>query len=571
MEIPESKNTFIDTVGLNPGFLLEAPRRGFRYRVLHWEYLPLLIIVIITLVFHFIAIERPPTIVWDETWYVGDARSIISGTGDLRPEHPALAKLFIVAGTELFSGAPAPVSESGAKITQGINDNDTVISVSDASVFKAGDAIRIESEQMYINSVDTEQNQITVTRAKDGSTATNHAVQQTIYLFHDNAFGWRFFSVIFGTINIVLLYFICKKLNLSWKACVTATFLFALDDMAFLHSGLALLDVYEVTFLLAGFLLYLHSKYMATGVAFALSACCKLVGVFGLVGIALHWMIFRRDKWKWALGAVVIAAISFVFFTVFFDYFITGHLINPVARIKDLLILSSINKFTVPPLSISSRPWTWLYPYIYPYTNAIVYSYDPQYVSFVSWTIQFLIVPVVIYLIFKARKGNNAARFALLWFFATYVLWMTDAFTNRVTFVFYFLPTTPVICIGIGMAFSDIMDRLRTKKLLLGRTTPGMRAAYGGIIFYFVLHAAIFVVFNPAIPTIIKTWLPPFYLEVTSTSTVTASQTSALLLFYSPQLLFNFAHGSPAGIGAWCRRLLSKLIGLTKGVFNKAR
>jgi dolichyl-phosphate-mannose--protein O-mannosyl transferase len=487
---------------------------------------------------------------------VGDARSIISGTGELRAEHPALAKLLIVAGTELFSGAPAPVSESGAKITQGINNNDTVINVSDASLFQAGEAIRIDSEQMYINRVDTEQSQIDVTRGKDGSIPVYHTGQQTIYLFHDNAFGWRFFSVIFGTINIVLLYFICKKLNLSWRASVAATFLFALDDMAFLHSGLALLDVYEVTFLLAGFLLYLHSKYMATGVAFALSACCKLVGVFGLVGVALHWMIFRRDKWKWVVGAVVIAAVSFVFFTVFFDYFVTGHLINPVTRIKDMLILSSINKFTIPPLSISSRPWTWLYPYFEPYTNAIVYSYDPQYISFISWTIQFLIIPVIVYLIYKAIKGNNAARFALIWFFATYVLWMTDAFTNRVTFVFYFLPTTPAICIGIGMAFSDIMDRLRAKKVRLGRTTAGMKASYAGIIFYFVLHTAIFIVFNPAIPTIIKTWLPPFNIGITSTSTVTETQTSALLLFYSPQLLLNFAHGSSAGIRAWCRRLL---------------
>ncbi len=421
MEIHQPEDNLIALPGLNPVTLLEAPHRSIWYKVWHWEYLPVVAIVIVTLVLHFLSITRPPTIVWDETWYVGDARSIISGTGDLRPEHPALAKLLIVAGTELFSGAPGPVSESGAVIKESVTNSDTVISVSDASLFKAGDAIRIDSEQMYVNGVDTAQNQITVTRAKDGSTAVSHDNQQTIYLFHDNALGWRFFSVIFGTINIFLIYFICKKLQLSWKASVAATFLMALDDMTFLHSGLALLDVYEVTFLLAGFLLYLHSKYMGTGVAFALSACCKLVGVFGLVGVAAHWMLFRRDKWKWALGAVIIAAISFVFFTVFFDYFITGHLINPVTRIKDLLVLSSINKFTVPPLSISSRPWTWLYPYIYPYTNAIVYSYDPQYVSFISWTIQLLIIPVVIYLIIKARRGSVPARFALLWFFGTYL------------------------------------------------------------------------------------------------------------------------------------------------------
>jgi dolichyl-phosphate-mannose--protein O-mannosyl transferase len=77
-------------------------------QILHWESLGLLIIVAVTMAFHFVAIERPPTIVWDEIWYVGDARSIISGTGDLRSEHPPLAKLFIVAGDYIFNGFTVP-------------------------------------------------------------------------------------------------------------------------------------------------------------------------------------------------------------------------------------------------------------------------------------------------------------------------------------------------------------------------------------------------------------------------------------------------------------------------------
>jgi dolichyl-phosphate-mannose-protein mannosyltransferase len=555
MEVPSPENNPIEITYLNPALLIAAHHRSKWYKIIHWEYLPLLAIVITTLVFHVLSITRPPTIVWDETWYVGDARSIVSGNGDMRKEHPALAKLFIVAGIKLFSGASGPVNESGAVITGMIIYTDTVITVSDASVFKSGDAIRIESEQLFITGVNNEKNQLTVARGKDGTSAASHSAEQIIYLFNDNAFGWRFFAVIFGTINIVLIYFICKKLKLSWKASVAATFLMALDDMTFIHSGLALLDVYQITFLLAGFLLYLHSKYLSTGVAFALSACCKLVGVFGLVAVAAHWLVFRRDKWKWAVGSLVIAAVSFVFFTVLFDYLITGTIVNPVDRIKDLMVLSSINKFTDPPLSISSRPWTWLYPFLYPYTNAIVYSYDPQYISFISWTIQLLIVPVIIYMVIKAIKGSAPARFVLMWFFGTYLLWMSDAFTNRVTFVFYFLPTTPAICIGLGIAFSDIMDRLRAKRFRLGRVTPGMKASYAGIIFYFVVHAAIFIVFNPAIPTLIKTWLPPFSLGMTVTSTVTVTQLSTSL-FCSPQLLLNFAFCGVTGIGGWWRKHL---------------
>jgi dolichyl-phosphate-mannose-protein mannosyltransferase len=401
------------------------------YRIIHWEYLPLFIIVIATLVFHFLSINKPQEIVWDEVHYVPDARSIINDRIDLRQEHPALAKLFIVAGIKAFG---------------------------------------------------------------------------------DNAFGWRFFSVVFGTIGIFLFYFICKKLNLSWKARVFATFLFALDNMGFLHAGLALLDVYQVTFLLAGFLLYLHGRYPETGVAFALSACCKLAGFLGLAAVALHWLIFRRDKWKSAIGTIFVTAIAFVGFTVLFEYIITGTLVNPYTRLHDMFVLTSINKFTIPPLSISSRPWTWIYPdWIQPgWTNFILYCSDPQYVSFISFTIQMLIVPVIGYMLYKAVKGSDAARLVLLWFVATYLFWMTDAFTNRVTFVFYFLPTTPAICIGLGIAISDIIGLQQNRKAMLGRWTNGIKATYAVISLYLLFHLAIFIVFNPAIPPIIKTWLPPW-------------------------------------------------------------
>ena len=122
-------------------------------------------------------------------------------------------------------------------------------------------------------------------------------------------------------------------------------------------------------------------------------------------------------------------------------------------------------------------------------------------------------------MIYKAVKGSKSAGLVLLWFLATYLVWIPlDIVTNRVTFVFYFLPTTPAICIGIGMALSDALDRLKTRRAELGRMTPGARASYAAIAFYLLLHLAIFIVFNPAIPTIIKTWLPPFAIGVNPTT-----------------------------------------------------
>ncbi len=514
-------------------------------RLLHWEYLGLLIIVAVTLAFHFIAIERPTTIVWDEKWYVGDARSIISGTGELRPEHPPLAKLFIVAGDYLFNGFTAPEKDTGATTRQvigGNGTNDTVIDVNNASVFSVGTTIRIDAEQMDIKSIDTAHNQITVERGAGGTTVASHSEQEAIYVYTDNAFGWRFFSIIFGTIGIVLFYFICRKLKFSWKATMLATFLFALDDMTFLHSGLALLDVYMVTFMLAAVLLYLDEKYLLSGLFVALSAECKLAGGLIIIAIFLHWAIYRKDKWRSFAGSLIVAALSFVLFLIFFDFFVKGGFENPITRINAMLTGTVANTFTIPKLSISSRPWTWIYPqfvqlwYNSPNVPFIVYSYDPQYISFISSTIQILIIPTVGYMIYKAIKGDKSAGLVLLWFLATYLVWIPlDIVSNRVTFVFYFLPTTPAICIGIGMALSDALDRLKARRAEFGRMTPGVRASYAGIAFFLLLHLAIFVVFNPAIPTIIKTWLPPFSIGVETTTT---QQSSILSTSFLPVIFF---------------------------------
>ena len=412
--------------------------------------------------------------------------------------------------------------------------NDNYLYVNDVSKFnpvKAGETIRIESEQIRILSVDEKLNRLNVQRGVDGTEAANHNIDQEIYLFHDDAFGWRFFSVIFGTACIPVFFFICRRLKMSANISLLATFLFALDDMYFVHSSLALLDIYMLFFMLLGILFYLQKGYLLSGMTFAISALCKTTGVFGFIAVLLHWLIFRQDKplWKSILkmfASIFAAAITYLSFDILFEYFIQGKLVDPIRRSIDMLKANAANVFTVPPLSISSRPWEWVLPW-----KIIVYAYgaapEPQYISFISWTIQLLIIPIFIYLcikskiylrfkpkiqfVFEPQKGNPVAQFALIWFIISYLTWIPlTLITNRVTYVFYFLPTTGAMCIGIALAIKDIVGKCQRRTLIYGRKTKGIRAMYVGLAIYLLLHLAIFVIFNPNFPTIIKFWLPPF-------------------------------------------------------------
>ena len=113
-------------------------------------------------------------------------------------------------------------------------------------------------------------------------------------------------------------------------------------------------------------------------------------------------------------------------------------------------------------------------------------------------------------MIYKVIKKSQAAGLVLLWFLATYLVWIpVTLVTNRVTFVFYFLMTTPAICIGIAMAISDWLDHLKKRQIELDRLSTGVALSYGAIWLYLLIHLAIFIVFNPVIPPIITSW-PPF-------------------------------------------------------------
>jgi len=65
--------------------------------------------------------------------------------------------------------------------------------------------------------------------------------------------------------------------------------------------------------------------------------------------------------------------------------------------------------------------------------------FKPQYLSFISPTLQILIIPIIGYMIYKALKKSKAAGLVLLWFLATYVIWIPlDIISNRTTFVVLF-------------------------------------------------------------------------------------------------------------------------------------
>jgi peptidoglycan/LPS O-acetylase OafA/YrhL len=110
-----------------------------------------------------------------------------------------------------------------------------------------------------------------------------------------------------------------------------------------------------------------------------------------------------------------------------------------------------------------------------------------------------LIVPSVLYMAYEAiAKRKRWAVFGLLWFGATYLVWIPiELVTDRAMFPFYFLPAVGAVCMAIGCGIQRIWQMSnRTKERGMGRLLRGL--VLSCLVLYvgsFLLYSILFIFF----------------------------------------------------------------------------
>jgi len=353
-----------------------------------------------------------------------------------------------------------------------------------------------------------------------------------MHLFGDNPLGWRFFPIIFGAAGIIFMYLICRRLNLSKKVSYLATFLMAIENLSFVQGGIAMLDVFSITLMLASFWLYLKERYVMSGVVVGLSALTKLSGALAIVVIGLHWFLTigyveignlirslyhflsrSRSRWHFLLQLfyfirntrrfallVLAAPITFIALMPFLDYVIWGEWLNPISQIDRMLSDTGSIIFTpdYPEANnIATRPWEWILPIWYGKLHwahfVLPYWYTPRFLGMISPTLMVLVIPMVIYIIYQAIRGKLDTLFPFSWFLGTYMVWIpASLITDRVSYLFYFYPTVGAICIGLAVGIFKLMDAAR------GRHENKLRWFLAVVIpIYLLAHVYAFINIGP--------------------------------------------------------------------------
>jgi dolichyl-phosphate-mannose-protein mannosyltransferase len=112
----------------------------------------------------------------------------------------------------------------------------------------------------------------------------------SIHVFGDTPFGWRYPGALFGALAVVAIY-LCGLLLFQARAPALGAALIAFfNQMLFVMSRTAMLDIYALTFGLFGIAAFIkgfgeerpHRWFALSGLAFGLAAACKWSGLFPL-------------------------------------------------------------------------------------------------------------------------------------------------------------------------------------------------------------------------------------------------------------------------------------------------
>lgn len=112
-------------------------------------------------------------------------------------------------------------------------------------------------------------------------------------VFGDNPTGWRFASYLVGAAGVPAAYLLARRLFDSEVAGVAAGVLLLLENQYFLHSGMAMLEVFPTTFCLWAFALALgpDNEARAASILYGMAVASKYNALFLMpLFFALQWM-----------------------------------------------------------------------------------------------------------------------------------------------------------------------------------------------------------------------------------------------------------------------------------------
>jgi len=325
-----------------------------------------------------------------------------------------------------------------------------------------------------------------------------YLIMYSISALGDNPLAWRISSVVSGSVSLVVLYFLARRLTGEENAALLTSVLFALDVMAFNISSIAILDAPSLLLSLLGAYLYVIGRRLAGGAALAASILAKASAAFTALGVILYDSIINsgdeRDpalRLSRLLRAILIQGL--IIFTVFsaglavYDYQFRAFQ-HPFAHLDFILNYHSSLRFRCSephlPLycihrddgdgTIVDLPLSWVLPVIgfrpmgFYVVSVTIDGYEEHPILYYGiqgplwwlfWVVLIYNIPAGVKAITNHLRGVQSLRggsegvdaFITLWIVFNYLIYYPLAYLfSRWVYPFYFYFTLPVMAIAVS-------------------------------------------------------------------------------------------------------------------------
>lgn len=330
-----------------------------------------------------------------------------------------------------------------------------------------------------------------------------------IRLFGYDSFGWRISAAVAGTLTVLLLFLLARRLLGSTMGASLTAGLLAVDLLHFVESRIAMLDIFVPLFGVAALLFLVYDRdrppdqepiasalgrllqrpwRIAAGIAAGAAVASKWSGGFFivlLIVLSLAWEIGarrRREETRPVVttfrreGASILVWLLVVPVLVYCFTYIgrlpvanegdicterTGHWVNRLVEQQKCML--RFHKDLPSDHSYQSPAWSWLAlkrPVSYYFETDPNGDYKEVFATgspFVWWTsILALVVVAVAWL--RRRDPWRPEGLILAGFVFTYGPWLAAGlFSERsAVFLFYLLPTVPFMCLALGYVASRL-------------------------------------------------------------------------------------------------------------------
>lgn len=334
----------------------------------------------------------------------------------------------------------------------------------------------------------------------------------SILAFGENSFGWRFSSVVFGILVIVLTYHLAKHLFKDEAVALSAAGLASLDGLLLVQSRIAMNDIFVVFFILLTLLVYIKFKkhpsarmLLLTGFCAGLAMGTKWSGLF-VLGIVwfleflrlLEYLIKEGEKllnsdnkYKivaknvglYLLALVIIPAAVYV--GSYAQMFFQGKDLAHFKELHNQIWYYQTHLKEGHPYQ--SRPWQWalnLRPvwYYVDYETgkrADVYAFgNPALLLIGLATILYNIVIGCLYTLKKCASKLKTKKIALIVLHAInteplflvitayWLVWAPWELSPRIMFFYHYTPAVPLLCIVLAHSLVVLYRRGSSSKAL---------------------------------------------------------------------------------------------------------